>query len=57
MQEPTAQIGWVVTILLAGAAIVANTLKDSPLGISLLITLLAICAVLAVLHEGRGKSS
>ena len=57
MQEPTEQIGWVVTILLAIAAIVANTIAGTNLGIILMITLLAICGVLAMRYEGRGGPS
>jgi len=54
MQEPTEEIRWVVTILLAIAAIVANTVAGTNLGIILMITLLAICGVLTMRYEGRG---
>jgi len=59
MQEPTEEIGWVATTLLAVAAIVINikTLAGTGFGIILMIILLAICAVLALQYEGRGKSS
>ena len=58
MQEPTEEIGWVATTLLAVAAIVINikTLAGTGFGIILMIILLAICAVLALQYEGRGKS-
>jgi hypothetical protein len=57
MQEPTEEIRWVVTILLAVAAIVANTGAGTNFGIILMITLLAICGVLALRYEGRGGPS
>jgi len=57
MQEPTEEIRWVVIILLAIAAIVANTGAGTNFGIILMITLLAICGVLALRYEGRGGPS
>ena len=56
MQEPTEETRWAVIILLAVAAIVANTLGGTTRGDILLITLLAICAVLVFRYQGRAES-
>ena len=64
MQEPTEQIGWTVIVLLAIAAIIANTLIPRLIGepghgllIIVFMTLIAICGVLAMRYEGRGGPS
>ncbi len=60
MQEPTEQIVWIVIILLAIAAIIANTLIPrligAPVGtfvVIIFMALLAICGVLALRHKWR----
>jgi len=52
--QATEEVGWIVTVLLAIAAIIANTVAGTNLGAFLLITLLAICGVFAIRHERRG---
>ena len=60
MQNSTEQTGWVVIILLAIAAIIANTLIPrligAPVGTFIVIifmALLAICGVLALRYKWR----
>jgi len=65
MQEPSEQIGWIVIVLLAIAAIVANTLIprviDNPEqgipAIILFMVLIAICGVLGMRYIRKGDSS
>jgi len=62
MKNPTEGTRWVVTILLAVAAIIACTLMprliDVPIDrwfvVILFMTLLAICAVLSLRYQGKG---
>ena len=57
MQNSTEQTGWVVTILLAIAAIIACTVLERAINeqswfvIILFMTLLAICGVLALRYK------
>ena len=61
MQNSTEQTGWVVVILLAIAAIIANTLMPRLIGVPvhrwfvviLFMTLLALCGVLALRYKWR----
>ena len=65
MRDSTEQIGWVVTILLAIAAIIANTLMmpptDEPIGepgggpfvVTIFMILIAICGFLAMRYKWR----
>jgi hypothetical protein len=48
MKEASEEIRWAVVILLAIAAIIANTATGTNLGIIILVILLAICGGLAV---------
>jgi hypothetical protein len=51
MKEASEEIRWVVFILLTIAAIIANTVIGTNLGIIVLVILLAICGGLAVRYE------
>lgn len=65
MQEPSEQIGWTVIVLLAIAAIIANTLiprvindpEQGILAIILFMVFIAICGVLGMRYMGKGGSS
>jgi len=52
--QATEEVGWIVTVLLAIAAIIVSTVGGTNLGIILLIILTAICGVLAMRYETRG---
>lgn len=67
MKEPTEQIGWTVIVLLAIAAIIANTLiprvindlehpERGILAITLFMVFIAICGVLAMRYRGKNGS-
>jgi len=51
MKEPTEDTRWVVAILLAIAAVIANTLGNTNFGVILLTILVAICGVLAIRYQ------
>ena len=63
MKEPTEQIGWIVIILLAIAAIMACTVMERAINennwfvIILFMALIAICGVLAMRYKGGGEPS